>query len=54
MSGISKHIHMPSISFVGLTQSKLLLGEELVLAELLDLAGEHLLRGRWDNVSKCL
>jgi hypothetical protein len=54
VSGISKHIHTPSISLVGLTQSKLLLGEELVLAELLDLAGEHLLRGRWDNVSKCL
>jgi hypothetical protein len=36
---------------VGLTQSKLLLGEELVLPQFLDFAGEDLLRGRWDNVS---
>jgi len=37
----------------GLTKSKLLLGEELVFPKLLDFAGEHLLGGRWDNVSEC-
>lgn len=33
-------------SVVGLTKSKLLLGNKLVLTELLDFAGKHLLRGR--------